>query len=451
MEIGIGVWAFVVYLAVVIVWNAVIKRSITEAMLLGFLVAAAFGGIDNYITTFVEAFCAAATDEIFVAPMMFVFMSAIMTKTGIIGELIEILNSLVGRLRGGPGYVAVLASGMLGLVSGNSTANAATVGTITIPWLVKTGWPRELAATLTAGNAGSGQSFPASSAMFLMLGMAEVAALVTIDTFYVAMLTAGLWCVAYRLLVVRFYVGRNHIQATPQDQILPLGESLKKNWPALMMFVSIIVPLVLTLSPLAGVLESIPSFGEDGVGSISIVVWVPILMSIIAIIEGWKRLPHSVSGWIGLLKETQSNFLGVGGVFLFAIAGSSALSSIGFGDDLAALDLPKVVMVFIVGALVALVGGPLGGVATTMATGLVAFTALVGVGCSPVAALAAFLIWMSTEGASPPSSPPIFVACSLADVKDVGKTFFPLVFHYVIPITILGGLIALGVLPIANT
>ena len=454
MEIGIGVWAFVVYLAVVIVWNAVIKRSITEAMLLGFLVAAAFGGIDNYITTVVEAFCAAATDEIFVATMMFVFMSAIMTKTGIIGELIEILNSLVGRLRGGPGYVAVLASGMLGLVSGNSTANAATVGTITIPWLVKTGWPRELAATLTAGNAGSGQSFPASSAMFLMLGMAEVAALVTIDTFYVAMLTAGLWCVAYRLLVVRFYVGRNHIQATPQDQILPLGESLKKNWPALMMFVSIIVPLVLTLSPLAGVLESIPSFGEDGVGSISIVVWVPILMSIIAIIEGWKRLPHSVSGWIGLLKETQSNFLGVGGVFLFAIAGSSALSSIGFGDDLsallAALHLPKVVMVFIVGALVALVGGPLGGVATTMATGLVAFTALVGVGCSPVAALAAFLIWMSTEGASPPSSPPIFVACSLADVKDVGKTFFPLVFHYVIPITILGGLIALGVLPIAN-
>lgn len=163
MEIGIGVWAFVVYLAVVIVWNAVIKRSITEAMLLGFLVAAAFGGIDNYITTVVEAFCAAATDEIFVATMMFVFMSAIMTKTGIIGELIEILNSLVGRLRGGPGYVAVLASGMLGLVSGNSTANAATVGTITIPWLVKTGWPRELAATLTAGNAGSGQSFPASS------------------------------------------------------------------------------------------------------------------------------------------------------------------------------------------------------------------------------------------------------------------------------------------------
>ena len=163
----------------------------------------------------------------------------------------------------------------------------------------------------------------------------------------------------------------------------------------------------------------------------------------------------SVSSWIQLLKETQPNFLGVGGVFLFAIAGSNALSSIGFGDDLsallAALSLPKVVMVFVVGALVVLVGGPLGGVATVMATGLVSFTALVGVGCNPAAAVAATLVWISTEGASPPSSPPIFVACSLADVKDVGKIFVPLVFHYVIPITIVGGLIALGILPLANT
>lgn len=455
MSIGLGVWAFVVYLAVVIVWSTAFKRSITEAMMLGFLVVPFFGGLENYGKTIVSAFYAAATDEIFVATMMFVFMSAIMAKTGIIAELIEILNSLIGRLRGGPGYVAVLASGLLGLVSGNSTANAATVGTITIPWLTETGWPRDVAATVTAGNAGSGQSFPASSAMFLMLGMSEVAALVTIDEFYLAMLTAGLWCVLYRLLIVRYYIGRYHIQATPKDQILPLGISLKKNWPALLMFVSIAVPLILTLSSLSGKLKAIPSYGASGVGSISIVIWVPILMSIIAIIEGWKRLPHTVNGWIDLLKGTQSNFLGVGGVFLFAIAGSNALSSIGFGEDLSALlaafALPKAVLVFIVGIMVVLVGGPLGGVATTMATGLVSFTALVGVGCNPIAALAAFLIWMSTEGASPPSSPPIFVACSLADVKDVGKTFVPLIFHYVIPMTVLGALIALGILPIANT
>lgn len=44
MEIGIGVWAFVVYLAIVILWSTVVKRSITEAMLLGFFIVPLFGG-----------------------------------------------------------------------------------------------------------------------------------------------------------------------------------------------------------------------------------------------------------------------------------------------------------------------------------------------------------------------------------------------------------------------
>ena len=196
-----------VYLAIVILWSTVVKRSITEAMLLGFFIVPLFGGIGNYVSTVTSSFYAAATDEMFVATMMFVFMAAIMSKTGIIGKLIEILNSLIGGIRGGPGYVAVAASALLGLVAGNSTANAATVGSFTIPWMKSSGWPKETAATITAGNAGSGQSFPAASVMFLMLGMPQIAALVTIDTFYFTMLTAGLWCVVYRLIIVRYYVG----------------------------------------------------------------------------------------------------------------------------------------------------------------------------------------------------------------------------------------------------
>ena len=160
MSIGIGVWAFVVYLAVVILWSTLVKRSMSESMLLGFLVVSLFGGVENYFTTLGSALYEAATEEILLATMLFVFMSAIMAKTGIIGELVEILNSLIGRLRGGSAYVSVLASALFGLVSGNSVANSATVGTITIPWMIESGWPKETAATICAGNAGSGQSSP---------------------------------------------------------------------------------------------------------------------------------------------------------------------------------------------------------------------------------------------------------------------------------------------------
>lgn len=61
-------------------------------------------------------------------------MASIMTQTGIITRLVNILNSILGRFRGGPAYVSACASAMFGMVSGASSANAATVGSITIPW-----------------------------------------------------------------------------------------------------------------------------------------------------------------------------------------------------------------------------------------------------------------------------------------------------------------------------
>ncbi len=204
----------------------------------------------------------------------------------------------------------------------NSVANAATVGTITIPWMIKSGWSKEIAATINTGNSGSGQSFPASSAM------------------------------------------------------------------------------------------------------------------------------------LSFLKETRGNIATVGGIFLFAMAGSSVLSKVGFGDDLNVLiqnlSLPKIAVVFLIGIAVSLVAGPLSGVATTVAMGPVTYSVLTGIGISPIAAVAAFLIWMSTEGASPPSSSPIFMSCGLAGVKDVQKIFKPLIFHYVIPVVCVGALIALGIIPIAR-
>ena len=454
MSIGIGVWAFVIYLAVIILWNAVIKRSITEAMLVGLLVVSFFNGVNRIPATLASAIYETVTAEIFLATMLFVFMSAIMAKTGIIEHLVGILNSLIGKMRGGPAYVAVLASSMFGLVSGNSVANAATVGTITIPWMIKSGWPKEIAATINTGNAGSGQSFPASSAMFLILGFPQVAAVLTVDNFYLTMLTAGLWCMLYRLLIVRYYISKYKITAYPSDRIQPFREVIRTNWTSLLMFAGIVIPLLITIGPLSGILKAQESFGSEGVKSISIIIWVPVLMSIICIIYGWKRLPHTIKGWSDLIKTTKSSFSTVGGVILFAMAGSEVLSIIGFGDHLNELlqvmDLPKVFLIFIVGIMVALVAGPLSGVATAVAMGPVAFAALTSVGVGPAAAVAAFLIWMSTEGASPPSSAPIFISCGLAKVKRVQSTFRPLILHYVIPVVCIGALIAMGILPLLN-
>lgn len=452
MDIGIGIIAFVVYIAFVMVWYLALKRSIAEAMLLGLIIVCAFNGIGEIPATFVTSMKGAMKQDVMAAIILFTVMASIMSQTGIITRLVNILNSILGRFRGGPAYVSACASAMFGMVSGASSANAATVGSITIPWMKESGWPKAVTATMNTGNAGLGICIPPSSSMFLMLGLPVVAGAVSAGDLYLALMCGGLWSLVYRLLLTRYYVGKYKIPAAKPDQIVSLGAALKKGGTSLSMFLGIIIPLVVITGPVGKMLEKIASFGEDGVGAMNIIIWVPVMIMFICLLEGRRLLPKTVSEWSKLLGSTAKTCCSCGAVSLFAMAGSNALTATGFGDDLTAIlssmELPKVIMLLIIGFVVALVAGPLNATSTTVSLGPVAYSAMVAVGVPPVTAIVAFLIFASTEGASPPMSSPIFVSSSIAGLDDVSVMFKPLVFHYVIPIVFVGILVAMGILPI---
>lgn len=448
----IGVWAFVTYILAILVWMLVIKRNIAEAMLVGLLIVALFNGPADIIDTLWSAVFSASKESSFLATMLFLLMAVVMTKTGIIAKLVELLNSLIGRVRGGAAYVSVCASFLFGLVSGNAIANCSTVGAITVPWMKDSGWPKPVAATMNAGNAGVGQSMPSCSALYLLVGMAEVAAVVEIGQAYVACLCAGAWTFLYRFLRVWLYARKYDVLPVPDDQIKPLGQSFHDNWTSLLMLLGIAIPLVITIGPVSNALAAVASFGKAGVRSINIVLWVPIVVCAICLIVGWKNLPHSVGGWIDILKGCQSNFSTVGGVLLFALAASNVLNAVGFDKDLAAilqsLSLPGILMVILTCIMIALVAGPLSAVATTAAVGQVAYSLFVDAGIAPICAVVAFMICISTEGASPPSSSPIFISCGLAEVNDPKVIFRPLITDYIIPLLGVAVLVAYGILPV---
>lgn len=452
MNIGIGIWAFLVYIIFVIFWYLLMKRTIAEAMLLGLVIACAFGGIDKIPATLISSITDAVQEDVMAAIILFTVMASIMTQTGIIIRLVNILNSLLGRIKGGPAYVSVIASALFGMISGASSANSATVGSITIPWMLKSGWPKEAAATMNTGNAGLGICIPPSSSMFLMLGFAIIANAVSAGDLYFALLCGGVWTMVYRLLLTRYYVSKYNVPALSADKIPNLGDSLKQGGSSLAMFFGIAIPLILTTGPISTMLGNLASFGEDGVDAINIIIWVPVLIMFICLIEGRKMLPKTWDEWSKILSSTAKTCCSCGAVSLFALAGSSALTSTGFGNDLSALltslSLPKIGMILLVGFIIALVAGPLNATATTVSLGLVAYSAMVAVGVPPITAVVAYLIFASTEGASPPMSSPIFISSSIAELENVSVMFKPLIFHYVIPVVIVGTLVAMGILPI---
>lgn len=450
--IGIGITAFLVYIVFVMIWYLLLKRSIAEAMLLGLFIVCAFNGVEKLPQTVVTSMKDAVTQDVMAAIVLFTFMSSIMMQTGIIHRLVDILNAVLGRLKGGPAYVSACASALFGMVSGASSANAATVGSITIPWMRESGWPKEVAATMNTGNAGLGICIPPSSSMFLMLGLPAVAGTVQAGELYFALLCGGLWTLVYRLLLTRVYVSRYHIQAVPKESITGLGTALKKGGSSLAMFLGIIIPLVIITGPVGKFLETLASFGEDAVGAMNIIIWVPVMIMAICMIEGRKLLPKTKEGWFKLITSSAKTCCSCGAVSLFAMAGSNALTETGFGDELtailASLTFPKVIMLLIIGFIIALVAGPLNATSTTVSIGPVAYSAMVAVGVPPVTAVVCYLIFASTEGASPPMSSPIFVSSSIAGVEDVSLMFKPLIFHYCIPIVLVGVLVGLGILPI---
>ena len=64
--------------------------------------------------------------------------------------LTDFAMAAMGRFRGGPAKVAVLASSFFGTISGSAVANVLMDGPITIPMMRKAGYPGHLAAATEA-------------------------------------------------------------------------------------------------------------------------------------------------------------------------------------------------------------------------------------------------------------------------------------------------------------
>jgi TRAP-type C4-dicarboxylate transport system permease large subunit len=467
----IAVWALVAFVSVIIVWNAVLKRNIGEAMIVGFLavgVFALFGGVSP--AEIGEAVLDSMQEEVTFAGLAFVFMSYLLVKTPVLDRLIDLLNSVLGRLRGGPVYTATVAGGIFGAIAHVGAAVTAAVGSVTVPWMKRSGVRPEIAATIVAGGAGMGVSFPFSATMFILVGGLAAQGVMQPEEIVLPLTFAGLWCLGYRLVLSYWLVRQGGIESIAPEHRVPFGRSLRTGWTSLLLFLPILIPLLLTRGPIAAALGNYSGVGEvlkkpvklaDGTvlpamayampDVISLITWIPVLMIALVMFLGRRHLPHSATAWWHTLGKAAPSFGVIGITIIAAFSASNVLAELGLATQLegvlASLNAPAWIMAVAIGIIIILIAVPLTASATMAAVGPVAVVALVGAGIPAPVAAAAVLIFASTEGASPPSGAPIYVASGIARVDPV-KTFIPLLKYYCLPILVMGYLIAVGVLPV---
>ena len=108
--------------------------------------------------------------------VVFIIFGAFLERTGIADFFINVANSMLGSLPGGPAKVAVVASALEGMVSGSSVANTVGSGSVTIPLMKRTGYDPEFAAAAEASASTGGQIMPPimGAAAFLMADYVQI-------------------------------------------------------------------------------------------------------------------------------------------------------------------------------------------------------------------------------------------------------------------------------------
>lgn len=106
----------------------------------------------------------------YVAICFYFLLGELLNNTGLGDRLIGCLRSLVGHIRGSLSHINILASMVFAGVSGSSTADTASVGSMMIPMMVKEGYSRGYSAAVTECSSIIGPIIPPSNG-FIMFAL----------------------------------------------------------------------------------------------------------------------------------------------------------------------------------------------------------------------------------------------------------------------------------------
>jgi TRAP transporter 4TM/12TM fusion protein len=228
--------------------------------------------------------------------VLFIVFGAFLEVTGGISLFINLSMALMGRYTGGQGKIAVIASGLMGMISGSAVANVATVGTFTIPAMKKSGYDSTFAGAVESIASTGGQLMPPvmGAAAFVMAEYIEV-------PYATICLRAAIPAVIYYFILglnIHLYAQRKGLYGLPKEELPKLGDVLLKQGLLLLSLLAIIMVLILDYSPTMAALSGL----------------------VVTLIVCWVR-PESRLNWAKVYKALRSS--GMAGVQV-GVASASA-------------------------------------------------------------------------------------------------------------------------------
>lgn len=273
----------------------------------------------------------------------FMLVGVLMTAGGLTDRMLELARSMFGRSRGATGKVNVVASTLFGGVSGSAVADVAGIGSVLIKAMQKEGYPLGFTVAVTAASSTVGIILPPSIFLVVYGSLGNI----SIGALFLAGIVPGL-LISGTQLAYCFYLAKRdgHPRGEPFS-VARLAKAAKHG----------ILPLGVTVIVIGGIRGGWFTATEAAVIAV-----------VYALILGFVYRSMSVRRFFGVLGEA-TEYLGptlfcvaMGMVFGWVMAYLDVPAII--GDMVQGMELPAVMILFLVMILFIIVGTFESGVAS---------------------------------------------------------------------------------------
>ncbi|MCG8418602.1 MAG: TRAP transporter large permease subunit [Proteobacteria bacterium] len=195
---------------------------------------------------------------------LFIFMAAILERSGIIKDLYEVAYRWLGGLRGGLAMATVIASTLLAAMTGVIGATEVTMGIVALPEMLKRGYDKKLAIGCILAGGTLGILIPPSILMIVYALVAQE----SVGQLYMGAILPGLLLAMIYIvyILVRAALQPHLAPALPREDRVSLREKLR-------LLSRVIVPLLLVATVLGTMFLGIASPTEAaGMGAFGAIV-----------------------------------------------------------------------------------------------------------------------------------------------------------------------------------
>lgn len=434
-------------LGVICVTFLVCKRPIYECMFYGYVTMLLLTGEVGNFFTYIEK---TSTDTLFYAIVGFLVLAKILDATHAVDTVVALIVSVFGRFSGGAGLTAVIGSTFMGALSGSGAGNVATTGVFTIPAMIKSGFPRHLAANVESAASTLGNTVPPSGVIVAALACYNEFSgqEMSQSTFWIAVWGVALWYILQRLVTLFVFAKIYKVKPMDKADIPDLKQTLKEGWPNLFLPVIILAPFVLDYFFKSTLFADRLGAGAANLSS-SLLLFTPGLAAVYALLVSKKKL--KLKEMVDVVGQSVTGIVPVSATIFFAYCISNLFSTTNIGAEIGTYiqswNLPLVALAFIIPLITAILGMVLPGSAQTKIFGGTIISVFAAAGGNPLLAAAMLPgITGAMEGMTPPLALCMYAAMGIAksELKPTIKNCMVwVVLHYAVSV-----LCILGLLPI---